>query len=147
MKILYSCSNRIGAGIQLTRFLENVHHEVRIAGYMRPTESLSHIDWTLDALTHSNCIKNNSELINLFGHKMLPRVCFDGVVTLLEEISEYNPDLVICDAEPIVANIAITLGFKLWYISPMHLLDGIQWKRGQLKYHSLLESTRKAVSM
>ncbi|MHA2427477.1 MAG: hypothetical protein ACXADB_05600 [Candidatus Hermodarchaeia archaeon] len=146
MKIVYSCSNRIGAGVQLTRFLrrmEGSEHEVRIAGFRRPTESITHIDWTLDAMRHRYSSKNKQGLIELFGYHGLPDVGFKELSILLEEISEYNPDLVICDAEPIVANIAKVLGFRLWYCSPLHLLDGVKWGPGQIKYRARLEKHRK----
>jgi len=110
---------------------------------MRPTESITHIDWTLDALRHRYSSKNKQELIKLFGYYGLPDVGFHELSILLEEISEYNPDLVICDAEPIVANIAKVLGFRLWYCSPLHLLDGVKWGSSQIKYRSRLEKYKK----
>ncbi len=148
MKIVYSCSNRIGAGVQLTRFLRQIgdSHEVLIAGFRRPTESITHIDWTLDALRHRYSSKNKQELIKLFGYHGLPDVGFDELSILLEEISEYNPDLVICDAEPIVANIAKVLDLRLWYCSPLHLLDGVKWGPGQIKYRARLEKHKKLLA-
>ena len=71
---------------------------------------------------------------------------FNELSILLEEISEYSPDLVICDAEPIVANIAKVLGFRLWYCSPLHLLDGVKWSTGQIKYRSRLEKYKKLLA-
>ena len=150
MKIVYSCANRIGAGVQLTRFLReidgNPNFTVRIAGYVQPTESLTHIDWTLDALKHRYSLKNKQELIKLFGYHGIPDVGFNELSILLEEISEFNPDIVICDAEPIVANIAKTLGLRLWYTSPLHLLDGVKWKPGQIKYRAKLEKYKKLLA-
>ena len=149
MKIIYSCSNRIGAGVQLTRFLRQIEgsgHEVRIAGFMRPTESITHIDWTLDAFRHRYSSKNKQELIKLFGYHGLPDVGFNELSILLEEISDFCPDLVICDAEPIVANIAKVLGFRLWYCSPLHLLDGVKWEQGQIKYRAKLEKYKKLLA-
>lgn len=149
MKIVYSCSNRIGAGIQLTRFLKHMTgsaHEVRIAGFRRSTEALTHIDWTLDALKHKYSIKDRQGLIELFGYYGLPDVGFEELSILLEDISAYNPDLVICDSEPIVANIAKVLGFRLWYCSPLHLLDGIDWELGQMRYRAKLERYRKLLN-
>jgi len=148
LKIIYSCSNRIGAGVQLTRFLRQIgeRHEVRIAGFTRPTESITHIDWTLDALRHRYSSKNKQELIKLFGYYGLPDVGFNELSILLEEISDFCPDLVICDAEPIVANIAKVLGFRLWYCSPLHLLDGVKWGPGQIKYRAKLEKYKKLLA-
>ncbi len=62
---------------------------------------------------------------------------------LVEEVAEFGPDLIICDYEPIMANIAKAMDIRLWYCSPIHMLDGIDWKYGQLKYAGLLENTRK----
>ena len=55
MRILYSAGNRVGANSQLSRFLQHVgsKHEVKIAAYLRSSESIPHIDWTLDALHYN----------------------------------------------------------------------------------------------
>jgi hypothetical protein len=146
MKILYSTGNRIGGDIQLKRFLRYNEHEVKIAAYMRSSGSLTHVDWTLDALGHKYCKGSKTALSELFGHAGIPHIGLTQAVTLMEEIYAYEPDLIICDGEPIVANIAKTLNIKLWYCSPLHLLDGIRWERGQLRYFSLLDKTRKALT-
>jgi len=63
----------------------------------------------------------------------------------MEEISAFEPDLVICDFEPIVSNIASSLGLKLWYCSPVHLYDGIKWQYGQLRYNGILAKTKQTL--
>lgn len=149
MKILYSAGNRIGANTQLQRFLTNLSdgHTVRIAAYLRSSRSFQHIHWTLDALQHNILPKKRSqELQQIFGHSGVPLVNMENATVFLSEVVEFEPDLIISDGEPISAHIAKALGVRLWYCSPLHLLDGIDWEKGQLRYLSLLENTRKMLS-
>jgi hypothetical protein len=81
----------------------------------------------------------------LFGHSRVPAVNLDMVVKLMEDIRDYEPDLIICDGEPIVSHIAKSLGIRLWYCSALHLLDGIEWSCGQMRYFSLLDKTRRVL--
>jgi hypothetical protein len=146
MKILYSVGNRIGGDIQLKRFLSHNEHEIRIAAYLRSSGSLTHVDWTLDAICHKYCRGSREALKELLGHAGAPHAGLEEITKLMEEIYAYGPDLIICDGEPIIANIAQSFNIKLWYCSPLHLLDGVQWDYGQLRYFSLLDKTRKALS-
>lgn len=113
MKIVYSAGNRLGAGFQLKDFLDHNTHEIKIAGYFESTREIQYVDWTLNAAENPDVIK-----------------------ILLQEIKEFQPDLIISDAEPIIANIAKTLNVQLWYCSSLHLFDGIEWGRGQLNGYS-----------
>jgi len=145
MKILYSAGNRVGANSQLCRFLTNLspEHTVRVAAYVKSSHSLPHIDWTLDALHHNVIPKSQAfELKGLFGHAGVPLVNLDNVTIFLVEIADFKPDIVICDMEPIAAHIAQAIEAELWYCSPIHLLDGVEWDRGQLRYLSKLDQTR-----
>jgi len=146
VKIVYSTGNRIGGDIQLKRFLNYNEHDIKIAAYLRSSGSLTHVDWTLDALVHKHGKGVKTALNELFGHTGIPHIGLEEAASLMEDICDYDPDLIICDGEPIVANIAKSLDIKLWYCSPLHMLDGIQWERGQLRYFSLLDKTRKALS-
>lgn len=149
MKILYSAGNRVGANSQLYRFLASLpkEHTIRIAAYLKSSHSLAHIDWTLDSLYHNIISKKKSiELRNLFGHPNVPTINIENATVLLSEAIEFEPDLIISDGEPISAHIAKTLGVELWYCSAVHMLDGIDWGHAQLRYLSLLENTRKALS-
>lgn len=146
MKILYSAGNRVGADIQLRRFLDKNKHDVRIAAYLKSSYSLSHIDWVLDSLTNKYKKGTKKDLVDLLGHSGTPHVGIKEIEILLDEISDWEPDLVICDGEPIVSNIAYSLGLRLWYCSPLHLFDGIKWERGQLRYASLLAKTRQMLN-
>lgn len=145
MKILYSCGNRVGANLQLQRFLENTSHEVKVAAYLKSSQSLNHIDWTLDALSHPYNRNDRNELAQIFGQQNIPAVGVEEVELLISDIHEYEPDLVICDFEPIVSHIASSLGLRLWYCSPVHLLDGIVWPSGWMRYAGLLAKTRQTL--
>jgi hypothetical protein len=116
-----------------------------VAAYLKSSESVDHIDWTLDALTNKYSRNARRDLVELFGHTNVPSVGIDEVETLIREIDDFEPDLVICDFEPIVANIAKSMGLRLWYCSPIHLLDGVEWEPGQLRYASLLAKTRQTL--
>lgn len=146
MKLLYSAGNRIGANTQLKRFLDNLNkkHEIKIAAYLKSSEFINHIQWTLDSL-HVNILpqKQIKKIWNLFGHRGMVSLNLKNAKILLLEIAKYNPDLIICDGEPIVAHVAKSLKIPLWYCSPLHLLDGIEWERNQLKYTALLENSKK----
>lgn len=145
MRIVYSAGNRVGADTQLYRFLKNTSHEIKIAAYIKSSNNLSHIDWTLDALYHKYSKTDKEKIFDLFNSYNIPRVGMNEIEILVEEVSEFNPDLIICDYEPIMSNVASAIGAKLWYCSPVHMLDGIDWGYGKLKYRGLLENTRKAL--
>jgi uncharacterized protein (TIGR00661 family) len=122
-------------------------HIICIAAYLKSSHSLSHIDWTLDALHHKAIPKRRSkELQDLFGHFGVPVINIENASVFLSEAVEFEPDLVISDGEPIAAHVAKSVGAELWYVSALHLLDGIDWSKGQLRYLSRLEKTRKALS-
>lgn len=106
MKILYSADNRFGAAHQLKDFINATSHEVKVAAYPKSGRLLPFIDWNL------NAAKNN-------------------ITQLQNDIKDYYPDLVLIDAEPIIADIAFKLDIPILYCSSLHLLDGLVWKRGQ----------------
>jgi len=142
VKILYAAGNRVGSDLQLSRFLHRTSHEVKVAAYIRSSQSLKHIDWTLDALDHIYSNKS-TKLKELFGHDRVPPAGIREVESWVRDIDEFGPELVISDMEPVSAHISKALGIRLWYCSPIHLLDGIEWERGQRRYRSLLENMRK----
>lgn len=143
MKILYGAGNRVGANFQLVRFLAHNKHQIKIAAYLKSSESLYHVDWTLDALINTLTPKQTSDVNQLFGHSGVPNINLSQAEILLSEIDDFSPDLVISDGESIIAHAAQSLSIPLWYCSPLHLLDGVEWERGQLRYTSLLGATRK----
>lgn len=111
MKIVYAAGNRSGAGLLLADFLSHSSDEVRVAAYLQPNHFLPVIHWTLDSLPGSRS-------------------------TLLKAIDKFQPDLVICDGEPNVADIAAEIGSSILYCSPLHLLDGIKWDFGQQNHYT-----------
>lgn len=146
MKILYSAGNRFGAGEELRRFLlDPPGVTIKTAAYSGPSRNIAYIDWTLDALFNKEDSRNPQDLVHLFGHAGIPRISVAGAELLIEEISEYQPDLIICDGEPIVSHVAQTLGISLWYVSPLHLLQGVEWNFNTCHYAALLETTRKSL--
>jgi hypothetical protein len=147
MKIFYSAGPYLDAGEQFLRFSNvNKSHQLKIASYIKSSTMFSHIDWTLDALYNKAEIKNSSKICKLFGHRGVTRTVAYHTESLLKDITDYEPDLIISNAEPVSAHIAKALSVKLWYCSPLHLLDGIVWDHNVLRYFSLLESTKKFLS-
>ena len=140
MKILYSAGNRSGADIQLFRFLKYYSGDIKIAAYVKSSQSLTHVDWTLDALDNDLVVKTYSYLT--FGHKQAPPVSTEELKILIQDVKEYAPDLIICDMEPIMSHIAKTLNIRLWYCSPIHLQDGVLWEKGQKRYAASMENIR-----
>lgn len=143
MKIFYSAGNYQDINQQLSRWLLVNKHEVMIAAHLKSSESFLHVHWTLDALYNRLDNKNPQELFQLLGHTGAPKVSAKQVEILLREIDDFGPDLIISNGEPVSAHLAKALSVKLWYCSPMHLLDGVEWERGDLKYLSLLANTKK----
>ncbi len=146
MRILYSSGNRLGANNQLQRFLEYLSpsHTVKVAAFVRGSHSFKNIDWTLDSL-YQNILPpiKKRELVQIFKHNGLPSINKENAIIFLNEADRFEPDLIISDGDPVSAHIAKTLGVCLWYCSPLHVYDGIEWEKDQLRYCSLLEATRK----
>lgn len=141
-KIVYSAGKHLGAGFQLSDLLSNCSFEIKTSAYAENTRHISKIDWTLNAL-NTNQI-SYKDLKNFFNTSEYPDVSLKEVDILYQEIKQFDPDLIICDGEPIVSHLAIKLEIPLWYCSSLHLLDGIKWKYGQfLKYSEPLSVTRR----
>lgn len=123
MKIIYSIGNRIGAGEFLYRFLQHAdpNWQIKIAGYSNSASKIKNIDWTLDSL-------NYDEEALVYGYKNRNWVTQSEILIkkLKNDIINWAPELIICDFEPVVANIANSLDIPLWYCSPLHLSDGIK---------------------
>ncbi len=143
MKILYSAGNRIGAALQIARFKSALpsEYQLKIAAFHQSSRLLPIVDWTLDALYHPLEVKSSIEYF--LGYKGAPKVNSLNFRKLAQDIIDYDPDLVICDGEAVVAHIATALNKTLWYCSPLHLLDGIIWKQNQLQYQAKLENYGK----
>jgi len=135
MRIIYVAGNRVGAGIQLSRFLNALpkEHEIKVAAYIKSSYDLPVIDWTLDAL-HYNVKYNKSR--EILGPNTLG-VNYKILLSLISDIERFEPDLIIIDDEITLSNIAKKLNIKLWYCSPILLFLGIE-KDFKLNYRSKL---------
>jgi hypothetical protein len=135
MRIIYAAGNRIGAGSQLYRFIQNLpkEHVLKTAAYIKSSYSLPHIDWTLDSLHYNVQYKKSKEIL---GPKTL-NVNHNILLSLISDIEQFEPDLIITDDELTVSNIANKLNIKLWYCSPVFLFSGIEWDF-KIRYYSKL---------
>lgn len=108
MKILYACSNREGAELQLFRFLQAVeskHYNIKIAAYKKTVVDIP-IDWNLEAL-HNIFSPDFFDLEN------------NNLQTYFEQVKHFNPDLIISDLEIFSSRVALALNIKLWQVSPL----------------------------
>jgi hypothetical protein len=121
MKIVYAADNRLGAAYQVADFIAHSFDEIRVAAYPKSGRFLTHIDWNLDAVKHDR--KN--------------------LYLLQKDIEKYYPDLVIVDAEPIVATLASQIDLPIIYCSPLHLLDGLNWSRNSRNYSAIFTKIRQ----
>lgn len=126
MKIIYAASNRIGANIQLSRFLENNNHEIKIAAYGKSSYDISHIDWNLNAVFVDGIIYRDSLTHKKYNQK--------SIENIFKDVIEYSPDLIISDNEYIFGFISNEINIPLWYCSPLNLIDGIVWDFERLIY-------------
>ena len=135
MKILYGAGNTSGANLQLSRFLQHSSHEVKIAAYVRNHRYLDYINWSLDALQINNGYQQK-KVNELFGHTGVPPISYYEASEMLDDLAEWNPDLVISDAELITAHIAETFEVPLWICSPLCLATGTEWDKSQMSRKS-----------
>lgn len=128
MKILYGAGNINGSNLRLSHFLRHTQHDVRCAAFFREHQYLETIHWTLDALTSA---PNTSakEIQELTGIPF--RVHIDNFTKMLDDISDWNPDLIVTDYEFITAYISKVLDIPMISCSPLHLIDGVKWERGK----------------
>lgn len=125
MRILYGAGNYIGSNIIASRFLKNApNHQIKIAGYYRNHKYLNTIDWCLDALYQTKFGTKNYFLLK-HGVKG-PLVNHDIADVIINDILEFEPELVISDCEIFTAFVAKALEIPLWYCSPMLQLVGIE---------------------
>ncbi len=121
MKIVYAADNRLGAAYQVADFIANSFDEIKVAAYPKSGRFLTHIDWNLDAIKYD---RKNFHLLQ-------------------QDIEKYYPDLVIIDAEPIVATIASQIDLPIIYCSPLHLLDGLNWSKNSRNYSAVFTQIRQ----
>jgi hypothetical protein len=106
-RIIYSAGNRIGSRLQLTRFIKHIDndYELKIAGHIKSTYDIPHVDWLLNSKVNDSNIEN-----------------------IIKDVIEFNPDLIISDNEYLFGRIANEINIPLWYCSPLNLIDGIEFK-------------------
>ena len=148
MKILYTAGNRVGAGIQAARIVEHLSkHEVKIAAYVSAYDFLPYIDWCLNAVAHKSLgTKGLMDGINFFGYPLAPSVNIKNAEKFINDISLWAPDLIINDADPIVAHIAKKINIRTWYCSPLFLETGVKWDRLKRKYTTKLIPLKKLLN-
>lgn len=108
---------------------------------MNSSQSIKHIDWLLDSLYQNT--SSSKEVQNHFKNEFPFQINLELLKCFENDIEQFAPDLIISDSELVSALIANKLGIKLWYCSPLHLLDGLEWKKFELKYTDCLYKTRK----
>ena len=134
MRILYVAGNRYGAGIQAKRIIDNLKlkgHEIKVAAFLKSSTFLKSVDWTLDALYSYNKKSRVKDLLAFPLNKGADRNVLE---TLMSDISLFEPELVICDHEYIIANIAKTFKYPLWYCSPIYVHVGTEMGTVDFKY-------------
>ena len=130
MRILFGASNNIGSNIMLSRFLENApEHEIRTAAYYKNHRYLHSIDWCLDALYNKQYTKNYFK--NKYGIAG-PPVDHSLSDMIINDLLEWEPDLVISDCEFFTATVAKVLEVPLWYCSPILQVTGIEHDKKEL---------------
>lgn len=136
MRIIYSAGNRIGANNQLLRFLENNEcHEIKIAGYNNSTYSIKHVDWNL----------NSIHLTSIFYTDAIHSLRYEAkyIESILKDVADFNPDLIISDSEHIFGHIANEIDVPLWYCSPLNLIEAIRWPKNKPIYSYLFNQYKK----
>lgn len=121
MRVIYSLGDRRSANLQAKDLLQYLPNAKVAAHASTSSDYLPIIDWNLDSIKHD---KNNISL-------------------LYKDIELYAPQLIIVDAEPILAKIANYLGIKTISISAMHAIDGIELESSQkTKYKNILKKAK-----
>lgn len=136
MKILYAASNRPGAKLQLTRFLQHINptYTIKIAGYQ---DMNMYLDWTLDALKDIF----NPNRVSLEN---------DNYEIYASQIKAYAPDLIISDLEYYTSYAGQQLDIEVWQVSPLLVYSGfsdneldlfVKYKQFLITYNKILKNT------
>jgi len=126
VKILYGIGNRIGATIQASRISDHLEdHDIRFIGGNISFDYMKYVHWNVDAVC-----SNSTYDIEQYEY-------------LIDDIAIWNPDLIISDTEQISAKIANILNIPLWYCSPLHLDDGLDWPKGSKIISKIIYKYRK----
>src|SRR3972149_9410847 len=100
MKILIGANNFLSSNIMVSRIVDHLssNHEIRIAAYYRNHQYLQSIDWCLDALF----TRKKRGISNYFEEKFGvsgPNIDHKLADLIINDLAEWNPDLVISDCE------------------------------------------------
>jgi hypothetical protein len=131
VRILFGAGNFIGSNLMVSRFLQNTpNHEIRVAAYYRNHKYLHSIDWCLGALYFTpvgfeNYFEKNHGQTG-------PHVNHDLSSLIIDDLLEWQPELVISDCEPFTAMVAHVLEVPLWYCSAMLQMVGIEHDRKEI---------------
>jgi hypothetical protein len=135
MKILIGANNCLGSNIMASRIINHLSsiHEIRIAAYYKNHQYLKSIDWCLDALYQPKFRSLNyfKEKFGVFG----PNINHNLADLIINNLSEWNPNLVISDCEFFTAMVAKVLEVPLYYCSPLLQIVGIHHVQKELDYN------------
>jgi len=146
MKILYGANNNAGSNTMLKRFIENSpQHSIRAMGYYKNSDCLRTIDWCLDALYQTSVGDKNYFMLN-HGIKG-PHINHEMADTVINDLVDWEPDLVISECEPFSAMIAKALEVPLWYCSPMLQLTGIEMSPKDINSRLFDKSKQKILGL
>jgi hypothetical protein len=131
VRILYGSGNFIGSNVQAARFFQNApEHEIRVAAYYRNHRYLKSFDWCLNALYNTKVGD-----LNYFESKHGvpgPHVHHETADLIVDDLLEWQPELVISDCEQFTAAVAKILEVPLWYCSSMLQMIGIEHDRKEI---------------
>lgn len=131
MKILIGSGNFSGSNLMVSRWLKNMpSHEMKVAAWYRNHKYLNVIDWCLDGLQETRVGEKNFFARN-FGFQG-PHVNHSLTETIIDELLEWKPDLIISDCEVFTASLAKVLEVPLWYCSGMLQMIGIEHDRKEV---------------
>ena len=129
MKILFGAGNFIGSNIMLSRFLQHAQgHDIRIAAHYRNNKYLRSVDWCIDALSVRGEVNYFKDKYGVAG----PPVDHFLADMIINDLLEWEPELVISDCEFFTAMVAKVLEVPLWYCSPMLQITGIEHDKREL---------------
>jgi hypothetical protein len=123
MKILLGINDRPGSDIFGGRFLPHIkhQHDVKILAFYRRSKYIQWIDWALDPVFD---VKTGGFFRKNFG-LFSPSVSEKLSKFIIDDIIDWDPDIVISDVEFFSANMAAILGKPLIYCSPLFLLKSV----------------------
>jgi hypothetical protein len=146
MRILFGSGDFIGSNIMVSRFVQHsTYHDVRIAAYYRNHKYLKNIDWCLDALYPTKVGREN--YFQKYHGIQGPYVNHTLADTVINDLVEWMPELVISDCEPFTACIAKILDIPLWYCSSALQLIGIEYERNAIHANTFDTLKRSLLSL